>query len=133
MIQSTIGKRAVFAAILIFVSAFSSQSARAECTGKVKGTPSMAELKKMAKVSMKEARATAVKLVGQEMIQKATGGELEVEEGCLVYSFDLRLRSGDGVEEVMVDAVSGAIISRKHESPAEEAAEKAADQASPSK
>lgn len=53
----------------------------------------------------------------------ATEGELEVEDGRLVYSFDLRVSGKTGVEEVLVDAKSGQIVSVEHETPKAEAKE----------
>ncbi|MES2150264.1 MAG: hypothetical protein V4508_10770 [Pseudomonadota bacterium] len=65
--------------------------------------------------------------MGQTNVKKLKDSELEVEDGCLVYSFDIITKSANGIEEVMVDAVSGQVISNKHETPAQEAAEAAAD------
>lgn len=50
-------------------------------------------------------------------------GELEAEHGCLVYSFDIKVAGHNGVEEVLVDAGTGKILSRKHETSSHEAAE----------
>ena len=60
-------------------------------------------------------------------------GELEVEDGCLVYSFDIKVAGKSGAEEVMVDAGNGKVLSRKHESAMKEAAENAADKVKPKK
>lgn len=49
--------------------------------------------------------------------------ELEQEGGRLVYSFDLKNSSKPGLDEVLVDAITGAVVSVKHESPAQEADE----------
>ncbi len=73
--------------------------------------------------------AAAVKAVGQTRLKRVSSGELEVEHGCLAYSFDLRLKDRAGVEEVMIDAVSGEVLSVAHETPAQEKAEAAADRA----
>ncbi len=48
--------------------------------------------------------------------------ELEVERGCLVYSFDVQVAGQKGAEEVLVDAGSGKILSRKQEPSKQEAA-----------
>lgn len=42
-------------------------------------------------------------------------GELEEEDGRLVYSFDIKVEGKDGVDEVQVDARTGAIVSVGHE------------------
>jgi len=54
-------------------------------------------------------------------------GALEIEHGCLVYSFDIRLAGKRGMEEILVDAGTGTIVSHTHESPQQEAAERAKD------
>jgi hypothetical protein len=46
--------------------------------------------------------------------------ELEREHGRLVYSFDLTLPGRTGIEEVQVDAITGLVVSHKHETPAAE-------------
>lgn len=45
---------------------------------------------------------------------------LEEERGTLLYSLDIRPAQGSGVEEVQVDARTGAVLSQTHESVAEE-------------
>ena len=65
-------------------------------------------------VSEAEARKTALAGIKAPSTCK-TEGELEVEQGCLVYSFDIRIPGKSGVEEIMVDAETGKIISHKHE------------------
>jgi Peptidase propeptide and YPEB domain len=53
---------------------------------------------------------------------------IEMEHGKLVYSFDMKTRGRRGIDEVLIDALSGAIISVEHEGPAQEAAERAQDE-----
>ena len=79
-----------------------------------------AELQKEAKISMEKAREIALKKVPGGKIESA---ELEREHGKLIYSFDIKT-SKPGVMEVNVDAITGKVISSKHETPAKEAAEK---------
>ena len=86
----------------------------------------------LAKISMAEARKTTlahVKAASAEIVS----AELEIEQGCLVYSFDIRLSGKSGVEETMVDAGTGRIVSQKHESIKQEAAEQAKDKAASNK
>src|SRR5262249_38764640 len=63
------------------------------------------------KISMKRARAVALKQVTGGKIESA---ELENEDGKLIYSFDIRNRSG--ITEVNVDAMTGKIIAVQKES-----------------
>jgi peptidase YpeB-like protein len=75
-----------------------------------------------AKISGEAAlRAALEKVPGGQMRQ----AELEKEHGRLVYSFDIVDPKQTGVEEVLVDASSGKVISKKHESAAAEAKEQA--------
>ena len=52
---------------------------------------------------------------------------IEVEKGKLVYSFDMKTAGRSGIDEVVIDALTGAIVSVDHEGPAQEAAERAQD------
>ena len=80
-----------------------------------------AQLKKEAKVTWRQARATALKEVPNGRVSKS---ELERENGKVVYSFDIKVPGKSGWEEVNVDAVSGTVASREHETPKMEAKEK---------
>ncbi|MEO5589395.1 MAG: PepSY domain-containing protein [Gemmatimonadaceae bacterium] len=82
---------------------------------------SMASLRKAAKITMTQARATALKEVPNGRVRD---GELEREDGKLIYSFDIAVKGKSGVDEVQIDAITGAVVSNKHESPRAEAAEK---------
>jgi uncharacterized membrane protein YkoI len=75
-----------------------------------------------AKVTPEAARASALARVQGSTIQDQ---EIEYEDGKLVYSFDLKVAGKSGIEEVLVDALTGAIVSVEHESPKDEAAEAA--------
>jgi len=84
--------------------------------------PTPAELQKEARISMEQARVTALKRVPHGKIES---GELEREHGKLIYSFDVR--NSRGITEVNVDAKNGKVISAKRESKSAEAAEKKAE------
>lgn len=71
------------------------------------------------RISIDRARATAKKRFNGEV----KGEELEFEGGKWIYSFDLSKAGQPGVQEVQVDAVTGKIVSEKHESPSDEAKE----------
>lgn len=51
--------------------------------------------------------------------------EIEMERGRLAYSFDIKVPRRSGIEEVLIDAKSGALIAHEHEGPKAEAAERA--------
>jgi hypothetical protein len=77
-----------------------------------------------AKIDMKTARATAVAKVPGGAVQSE---ELEREHGKLIYSFDLKVKGKPGIDEVNVDAISGAIVAVSHEGPKTERKEAAAE------
>ena len=81
-------------------------------------------LKAQAKAPSDSAMRTALAKVPGGAIREA---ELEKEHGKLVYSFDIRDPKKSGVEEVLVDAKSGKVVSAKHESAAAEAKEQAGE------
>lgn len=74
-------------------------------------------------ISMKEARAIALRQVPGGRIKS---GELERENGKLIYSFDIR--AGRGIKEVQVDAITGKVVEVKNESAADEAKERRKEQ-----
>jgi hypothetical protein len=78
-------------------------------------------LKEEAKISLTQARATALAKVPGGRVKSS---ELEREHGKLIYSFDIRPATGTGIEEVQVDAITGEVVSVEHETPKKEAAEK---------
>jgi uncharacterized membrane protein YkoI len=84
------------------------------------GSSSAADLLAEAKVTEAQATATALAKVPQGKVKSA---ELERENGKLVWSFDIAQPRVSGVMEIQVDAMSGAIVSVKKETRAEEARE----------
>ena len=81
-------------------------------------------LKAQAKVASDSAMKIALAKVPGGRIREA---EVEKEHGKLVYSFDIEDPKEPGVEEVLVDAKSGEVVSATHESPAAESKERAAE------
>ncbi|MBA3657559.1 MAG: PepSY domain-containing protein [Gemmatimonadaceae bacterium] len=75
---------------------------------------------KAARIAEPVARATALKEVPGGLIQS---GELEREKGTLVYSYDIKVPHQAGIEEVLVSAITGKVISHEHETPKMEKAE----------
>lgn len=80
-------------------------------------------LKVQAKVTEADARTTALAKVRGGTVQSA---ELETEHGKLVWSLDIKEPKSPNVIEVQVDAKTGHIVSKKVESPAEQAKEASA-------
>ena len=79
------------------------------------------ELRKEAKITMAEAQKTA----SAKEPGKIKSKELEKENGKLIYSFDIKTKSG--IHEVNVDAISGDVIADTTEDAAAEAKEKQQD------
>lgn len=77
------------------------------------------------KISNEVATRTAVAAVPHGIVKSS---ELETEHGRLIYSYDIAVTGKSGVEEVQVDAMTGRIVSRKHEGPLKERAESIVDQ-----
>lgn len=117
---------------MLLLGSFSASAAGLKCSiHPAKGTANL-DLPSLAKVKQADAKNTALaKYKG--LSATASEGELEVERNCLIYSFDISLGGKTGIEEVMVDAGTGSIISRKHETPKQEADEVAADKAAAAK
>ena len=80
-----------------------------------------AELRKDARITVAQARATALKEVPNGRVRSS---ELERENGNLVYSFDIKVPGKSGIEEVQVNAETGAVASHEHETSKMEAKEK---------
>lgn len=83
-----------------------------------------AALEKKARITEPAAAAAALARVPGGRI---TGVELEEEGGKLIYSYDIAVPGRKGVEEVHVDAMTGAVIRTEHESDAPETAAKKPD------
>ena len=96
-----------------------------------KDTPDSA-LPNLAKVSQADAQKAALARIKAPSKQVANGG-LEIKQGCFVYSFDIRISGKSGIEEILVYAGTGKILSHTHETPEQEAAEQAKDKASAKK
>lgn len=79
-----------------------------------------------ARITEVDARATALALVKNGMVQSS---ELEREHGRLVWSFDIASPGSKNINEVLVDANTGEVLSHKLETPAEQAKEAKADKA----
>jgi len=93
-------------------------------------TETQVQLQKEAKISLADATATAQAAVPNG---KIAGHELEREKGKLIYSFDIKTAGKSGIDEVNIDAITGGLIEKVHESPAAEAKERAADKKAPVK
>jgi uncharacterized membrane protein YkoI len=83
-------------------------------------------LRALAKVSVDSAAKLAMAHVPGGVIQKA---ELEREKNALNWSFDLKVQGQEGISEVNVNAVTGAVLPTEHENAASESREVREDSA----
>jgi uncharacterized membrane protein YkoI len=79
-----------------------------------------AALRASAKVSEDSARKIALKAVPGGTVKAA---EVEKENGKLIWSMELTVAGKKGIEEVNIDAMTGKVIAKEHESDAKEAKE----------
>ena len=117
---------ALFAMALLSVSAIQGSAAKLYCSiHPARETPVLA-LPGLAKISQEDASRFALAGV-RARSKQVVRGALEVEKGCLVYSFDIQVSGKKEVEEILVDAGNGRIITHKHEAAKQLAAERAKD------
>ena len=88
----------------------------------VEGTSATTAAASMAQISDDSARVLALIQVPGG---KITDGGIETEDGKLLYSFDISVPGKEGVEEVHIDAMTGALLAHEHESDESEETEKA--------
>ena len=81
-----------------------------------------------ATITPDSARTVALRRVPGGQITKA---EIEREANKLVYSFEIQVTGKSGIEEVLVDARTGAVVSVAHERPEDVAREAAQERQSP--
>ncbi|HEY4416971.1 MAG TPA: PepSY domain-containing protein [Verrucomicrobiae bacterium] len=79
-----------------------------------------AKLLAQAKVSEADAQAIALAKVPNGTVKE---GELEKENGKLIWSFDIATPDTKDITEVNVDAITGAVVGMDKESPESEAKE----------
>ena len=108
----------------IALLAAAATTASAQGPGHHKKHETQAQLEKEAKMTMADARALALKTVPGATIQ---AGEIEREGGKLIYSFDMKTAGKTGIDEVNINAMTGKLLSNKHETPKDERAEAKAD------
>ena len=100
--------------------------AKANTKGQIKsGGVKKESLKSLAKISKDSARTVALSKVAAG--SKVKSSALEREKGTVVYSFDIRVPGQTGVEEILVSAIDGSVVSQTHETPKMEKAEAAKD------
>ena len=97
-------------------------AAELACSTRLAKSPGQTALAGLAKISKPEAEKTALAKIKMSRKEIARS-ELEVDQGCLVYSFDIRVPSKPGLEKIKVDAGTGKILLHQHETRKQFAAE----------
>jgi len=82
-----------------------------------KGKETQAQLMAEAKITKEQAQNTALARVPGGTIKE---GEIERENGKLIWSFDIATPGTKDITEVNVDAMTGAVVGVDKESPAQE-------------
>lgn len=109
---------------LILASALLAIGTTARAQGTKPAAASQAALRHEAKIAEADARKTALAAVPGGRVQSH---ELEREKGRLIYSYDISVAGKSGIEEVNVDAITGAVVAHEHEDAAAEAKERKAE------
>ena len=93
---------------------FAASAADLNCSIKASKLTKPADMQTMAKVTVDDAKnaALASMNIAGATIDK---GELEVEDGCLVYSYDVKVPGKIGSQEIYVDAGTGKVLKSFHE------------------
>jgi hypothetical protein len=114
----------IILAVALAVPFVAAASDDLNCSIKAKKLTAKHDLVAMAKISDADARKAALDKVGASGATITKGG-IESEDGCLLYSFDVKTPGKKGIDEVIVDAGTGAILKTEHESVVGETAGKA--------
>ena len=124
-----LGRIALFSiALAVVLPAAMLAQAPANTTTPKPKKETQAQLQKEATITLAEASATAQK---EEPGAKLTAHELEREKGKLIYSLEFKVPGKTGIDEVNIDAKTGALVDKSHESPADEKKEAAGEASKP--
>ncbi len=86
-----------------------------ECSIRAPRGASESDLRRLARVSVKDAETKAVTSVAPDRVNSIISGDVDVVDGCLAWTFLLRFANKGGVTEVVVDAGDGKILSSEYE------------------
>ncbi len=125
-ITPTVSRAFMAASLLLSLTAAVASAQPAKPAAAVKISEDKPGLLAKAKIKPDSAIALAKATVPGGTISDA---EIENEDGALIYSFDIKVAGKKGIEEVHIDAMTGKMLKREHESPSDEKAEAAADKA----
>ena len=102
-------------------------SATMRCSVRAEQHTGPAEWRKLAKISQADAERIARAALKTTQSTSLVSAELELESGCLVWSFDLKVVNRQGVREVWIDAGNGKVLASRYETARTEAEEQKAE------
>jgi uncharacterized protein (TIGR02246 family) len=105
---------AILSALLLAAPALAQKP---ECSIRAPRGASESDLRRLVKVSVKDAEAKAVASVAPDHVNSIISGDVDVVDGCLAWTFLLRFANKGGVTEIAVDAGDGKILSSEYEPP----------------
>jgi len=114
--------KSLLGGVAIAATVAGAQAPATQTKAPAKATPAAATYKKevpaklAAKAKITEAAAAVIALA-KVPGGKIEGVELEEEDGTFIYSYDIKVAGKKGIEEIHVDAMTGAIVKAEHESP----------------
>ncbi|MFI5197802.1 MAG: SgcJ/EcaC family oxidoreductase [Thermoanaerobaculia bacterium] len=111
-------RRPLIAASLALLAAPLAFAQKPECSIHPTRGASHDELVSMVRVTSQDAEARAIASVAPNKVASVIESGVEVVNGCLAWPFDLRFANKGGVQEVIVDAGDGKILSSEYEPPA---------------
>jgi hypothetical protein len=92
-------------------------AAKPECSIRPPRGATLGELSRLSKITRREAEARAIASVAPERVSSIMTSDVEVENGCLVWPIDLRFESKPGLQEVVIDAGDGKVLSSEYVAP----------------
>jgi hypothetical protein len=111
------------ALVLMIVPGVSCTAVAAGCSIQPPKHASHQQLAALAKVSKTNATRTALDAVKQPGTKRIKSAELESENQCLIWSFDIGIAGSKVTHEVAIDAGTGTVLSATTETAAQEADE----------
>ena len=102
----------VKAALIALAAVVLAQPASAQHMATPARAANKSEMKMGARISKDSAKVVALAQVPGGKVKEV---ELEKEDGSLIYSFDIKVAGKRGIEEVHVDAMTGAMLKTEHE------------------
>jgi uncharacterized membrane protein YkoI len=100
-----------------------------QCSVRVPQASAVPELSRLARITQAEAERIARTALKTTQPVALVSSELEVEGGCLIWSFDLKVANRQGVREVWIDAGNGRVLQSRYETARTEAEEQKKDAA----